>query len=420
MPAGVVIVGSGQGGFQVAASLRDEAYAGAITLIGDEPGLPYQRPPLSKAYLAGKAQPGQVELRPAAFYAERGIDVIAPERVLGIDRAERRVTLASGTTLPYEHLVLATGARARLLAITGAELAGIVALRTRADADRLLARLQQARRVVIVGAGFIGLEVALVARDIGLDVRILEFTDRVLKRAVSAESAAFLAEAQIERGIRISLLTGAAAYTGSDGRVTGVLTTHGESVPADLVVVGIGVEPNVDLARDAGLAVQDGILVDQRLLTADPAISAIGDCSRFPAAYAERALRLESVQNSVDQAHCVAARLSGKPEAYTKVPWFWSDQGPNRLQIAGVALADDSVVLRGDPVTGKFSVFRFRAGRLSAVESINSVGDHMAARKLLANQTPISPDQAADCSLKLASASASARPSANTSPSLDG
>lgn len=401
MQAGVVIVGSGQGGFQVAASLRDEAYAGAITLIGDEPGLPYQRPPLSKAYIAGKAQPSQVELRPLAFYAERGIDMIAPERVVGVARAARRVTLASGRTLPYEHLVLATGARARLPAIAGAGLAGIVALRTRADADGLLARLQQARRVVIVGAGFIGLEVGVVAREMGLDVRILEFTDRVLKRAVSAESAAFLAQAQIKRGIRISLLTGATAYTGSDGRVTGVLTTQGETVPADLVVVGIGVEPNVDLARDAGLVVQDGIVVDQRLLTADSAISAIGDCARFPAAYADGGLRLESVQNSVDQARCVAARLSGKPEAYAKVPWFWSDQGPNRLQIAGVALADDSVVLRGDPATGKFSVFRFRAGRLSAVESINSAGDHMAARKLLANQTRISPDQAADCGLKL-------------------
>ena len=401
MQAGVVIVGSGQGGFQVAASLRDEAYAGAITLIGDEPGLPYQRPPLSKAYLAGKAQPGQVELRPVAFYAERGIDVITPERVVGIDRAARRVTLASGKTLPYEHLVLATGARARMPVIAGAELAGIVALRTRADADGLLAYLQQARRVVIVGAGFIGLEVAVVARQMGLDVRILEFTDRVLKRAVSAESAAFLAQAQFERGVQISLLTGATAYSGSDGRVTGVLTTQGETVPADLVVVGIGVDPNVDLARDAGLAVQDGIVVDQRLLTADSSISAIGDCARFPAAYADCALRLESVQNSVDQARCVAARLSGKPEAYAKVPWFWSDQGPNRLQIAGVASVDDSVVLRGDPAMGKFSVFRFRAGRLSAVESINSAGDHMAARKLLANQTPISPDQAADCSLKL-------------------
>ena len=401
MQAGVVIVGSGQGGFQVAASLRDEGFAGAITLIGDEPGLPYQRPPLSKAYLAGKSQPGQVELRPLAFSAERGIDVIAPQRVVSIARAARRVTLASGKTLTYEHLVLATGARARMPVIAGAGLMGIVALRTRADADDLLALLQQARRVVIVGAGFIGLEVAVVAREMGLDVRILEFTDRVLKRAVSAESAAFLAQAQIERGIRISLLTGAAAYTGSDGRVTGVLTTQGETVPADLVVVGIGVEPNVDLARDAGLAVQEGIVVDQHLLTADPAISAIGDCARFPAACADGPLRLESVQNSVDQARCVAARLSGKPEAYAKVAWFWSDQGPNRLQIAGVALADDAAVLRGDPAAGKFSVFRFRAGRLSAVESINSAGDHMAARKLLAHQTPVSPEQAADCSLKL-------------------
>ncbi len=400
--AGVIIVGSGQGGFQVAASLRDDSYAGRITLIGEEPGLPYQRPPLSKAFLAGKALPGQVELRPAAFYAEKNIDVVASQRVTGIDRAARRATLASGTTLPYEHLVLATGARARLPAIPGADLAGIVALRTIADAEALVLQMQQGRRVVIVGAGFIGLEVAVIACEKGLDVRVLEFTDRVLKRAVSATSGDFLANALMKRGARFSFSTGATAYTGGDGRVTGVMTSRGETVPADLVVVGIGVEPNVELARDAGLNVQDGIVVNERLLTSDPAISAIGDCARFPASYSEGALRLESVQNSVDQARCVAARIGGKDEPYAKVPWFWSDQGTNRLQIAGVAHAEDLSVVRGDTASGKFSVFRFHAGSLTAVESINSAGDHMAARKLLANPARISPEQAADSSLKLA------------------
>ena len=404
--AGVIVVGSGQGGFQVAASLRDEGYAGPVTLVGDEPGLPYQRPPLSKAFLAGKAQPGQIELRPAGFYAERNISVIAPDSVTAIDRPSRRVALASGASLDYEHLVLATGARARIPAVPGAQRQGVLALRSRADAEAILARLQQARRVVIVGAGFIGLEVAVMARQMGLEVRVIEFADRVLKRAVSAPTAGYLAQAQASRGVQFSLETGVTAFTGSEGRVTGVMTTHGECVAADLVVVGVGVEPNVELARAAGLPVQDGIVVDPHLLTSDPAISAIGDCARYPAAYCATPVRLESVQNAVDQARCVAARLAGKAEPYAKVPWFWSDQGDNRLQIAGVAEAGDSAVQRGDSAGGKFSVLRFRDGRLTAVESINSVADHMAARKLLAAATPISPEQAADTSVKLATLAA--------------
>ncbi len=399
---GVIVVGSGQSGFQLAASLRDEGYQGPLTLIGDEPGLPYQRPPLSKSFLAGKAQPGQIELRPAGFYAERNIAVIAADCVTDIDRRARRVTLASGTSLGYEHLVLATGARARMPAVPGADLQGVLALRSLADAGAILARLQQARRVVIVGGGFIGLEVAVMARQLGCEVRLIEFADRVLKRAVSALTADYLAHAQAARGVQISLETGVIAFTGSDGCVDGVTTTRGQTVPADLAVVGVGVEPNVELARAAGLPVQDGIVVDRQLLTSDPFISAIGDCARFPASYCAAPVRLESVQNAVDQARCVAARIVGKAEPYAKVPWFWSDQGDNRLQIAGLAEAGDSAVLRGDPAAGKFSVFRFRDGRLSAVESINSVADHMAARKLLAAATPISPTQAADRSVKLA------------------
>ncbi len=399
---GVIVVGSGQGGFQLAASLRDEGYQGPVTLVGDEPGLPYQRPPLSKSFLAGKAEPGQIELRPAAFFAERNIALIAPDRVTAIDRGARRVTLASGASLDYEHLVLATGARARMPAIAGVNLQGVLALRTRADAQALLGRLREARRLVVVGAGFIGLEVAVMARQLGLEVRVIEFADRVLSRALSPLTADYLAQAQLARGVQFSLGTGVTAFTGSDGRVEAVLTSGGESVPADLVVVGIGVEPNVDLAASAGLQLQDGIVVDRHLATSDPAISAIGDCARYPAGYCDAPVRIESVQNAVDQARCVAARIAGKAAPYAKVPWFWSDQGDNRLQIAGLAAAGDSAVLRGEPGSGKFSVLRFRDGRLSAVESINSAADHMAARKLLAAATPISPAQAADTSVKLA------------------
>lgn len=400
--AGVIVVGGGQGGFQVAASLREEGYRGSITLIGDEPGLPYQRPPLSKGFLAGKAHGQQVELRPPAFYAEQGIALLAPERVTSVDRAARRVGLASGVSLAYEHLVLATGARARMPTAPGADLAGILPLRSRADAEAMLALLPQVRRLVVVGGGFIGLEVAAVGTGLGLDVRVIEFADRVLKRCVSAEVSAHLADAQARRGVRFSFETGVVAFSGSEGRVARVQTSRGDDFEADLVVVGVGVEPNVELARQAGLPVQDGIVVDAHLLTADPAISAIGDCARYPAAWCAAPVRLESVQNAVDQARCVAARLAGRGAPYAKVPWFWSDQGDNRLQIAGVSEAGDSAVLRGDRDGGKFSVFRFRAGRLAAVESINSPADHMAARKLLAAGTPVTPEQAADASLKLA------------------
>jgi len=401
--AGIIVVGAGQAGFQVAASLRDEGYAGPVTLVGEEPGLPYQRPPLSKAFLSGKAGPEQINLRPDSFYPGRGISLLASERVVGIDRAGRGVQLASGKALVYEHLVLATGARPRPLGVPGAQLQGVFPLRSRADAEAIYARLQAARRVVVVGAGFIGLEVSVVARAMGHDVHVIEFADRALKRAVSMEVGRFLSDAQTRRGVEFSFSTGVASLTGEGGRVSGVVTSAGETIAADLVVVGVGVQPNVELAQSAGLAVDDGIVVDAHLLTGDPAISAIGDCARYPAAYSAASVRLESVQNAVDQARCVAARLAGKPEPYRKVPWFWSDQGDNRLQIAGVCEAGDDVIVRGDIGAAKFSIFRFRDDCLTAVESINSAADHMAARKLLADGTPVSRAQAADLSLKLAS-----------------
>ena len=401
--AGVIVVGGGQGGFQVAVSLRDEGYAGPVTLIGDEPGLPYQRPPLSKGFISGKTPQAQIDLRPESFYGERGIRLLSGKRVVHIDRSARRVCLAAGTLLPYEHLVLATGARARMPSVPGVELDGVLALRSRADAEALLARLKRASRVVIVGAGFIGLEVAVVARDLGLDVHVLEFSSRVLQRAVSAETAGHLARALESRDVIFSYETGAIGFTGANGKVSGVQTTRGQVLPADLVVVGIGVEPNTELAEASGLSVDQGIVVDENLLSSDLAISAIGDCARYPVDYAEQPIRIESVQNAVDHARCVAARLAGKTEPYRKVPWFWSDQGANRLQIAGVAHADDLCVLRGDQAANKFSVFRFRGTRLTAVESVNSAADHMGARKLLAHPECISPAHAGDTRLSLAS-----------------
>jgi len=394
--APVVILGTGQGGFQAAASLREEGFAGRIVLVGEEPDLPYQRPPLSKAYLAGALDEAMVRLRPKSFYAEHAIGFLPGERANGIDRAGRRLRLASGGTLEYDHLVLALGARPRRLPIPGVELDGVMYLRTLADATALRHRLPLAREVVLVGAGFIGLEFAAVAAKLGAAVRIVEATGCVMGRVVSPPVSRCFAETHARWGNRLLFDTGIVRVLGADGRATGVETVHGEVLPADLVVICIGVVPNVELAAAAGLATDDGIVVDDHLLTADPAISAIGDCARYPSRFADGTTRLESVQNAVDQARCVAARLAGRPVPYAAVPWFWSDQGELRLQIAGLTAGHDRAVLRGDPGEGRFSVFCFRAGRLIGVESVNRPADHMAGRRILAEASELTPEQAAD------------------------
>lgn len=405
--AGIVIVGSGQGGYQVAASLRDDGYPGSIALVGEEAGIPYQRPPLSKGFLTGKVAEQELALRSEGFYTDRGIALFSTQRVVRIDRAGHRVVLDSEKELHYTHLVLATGTRPRPLRVPGAHLDNVLPLRTLADAKAIRERLQTARSVVVVGAGFIGLEVAVVANAAGRKVHVIEFADRALKRSVSRHVSDFLVEAQERRGVMFSFSSGVTSLLGDLGKVSAVVTSSGSIVPADLVVIGVGVEPNVELARDAGLTVDDGIVVDAQLLTGDPAISAIGDCARFPVKHRSARVRLESVQNAVDQARFVSARLTRKsaPDAeYDKQPWFWSDQGEYRLQIAGLCSSDDEVVIRGDMQQGKFSVLRFRGDRLTAVESINSAADHIAARKLLAEAVIVSRTMAADMSHKLAAA----------------
>ncbi|HEX7442160.1 MAG TPA: FAD-dependent oxidoreductase [Caldimonas sp.] len=397
----VVIVGAGQAGFQTAASLRELGYAGRIVLIGDEASLPYQRPPLSKAHLKEDAQDAQLHFRPDTFFPDRRIELRAPERVAAIDRAAHRVALASGESLHYDHLVLATGTRPRRPDWPGMELRGVQLLRTVEDARQIRALLSTAKKVVIVGAGFIGLEVAATARAAGLQVSVIEFAERPLKRALSREMAAHLQSAHASRGVEFLMQTSVAAIEGADGRVTGVTTRDGRHLEADLVLIGIGVQANTELAAAAGLPVDDGIVVDAHLVTSDPAISAIGDCARYPSVHHPGAVRLESVQNSVDQARAVAARLAGKPAPYDKLPWFWSDQGDLRVQMCGLAEESDDVVLRGSPESGRFSVLRFRGDRLTAVETMNHPADHMALRKLLAAGGSLSREQAADTAFKL-------------------
>ena len=397
----VAIVGTGQAGFQAAASLRQEGFAGRIVMIGDEPVPPYQRPPLSKSYLARESSLDELWLRPETFYAQHQIEVLAGETVTALDRTERRLRLASDSELSWDHLVLATGARFRPLAVPGAELDGVVPLRTLADADVLRERLDQAREVVVIGAGFIGLEFASVAIARGATVHIVEVTQQPMGRVVSATISRFFTEAHRRWGAEVLLGTGVTRILGTGGRVTGVETSGGRHLPADLVLICIGVVPNAELAREAGLAVDNGIVVDERLATADPAILAIGDCANFPTPFAIDRVRLESVQNAVDQGRSVAAYIVGKPAPYDKVPWFWSDQRDVKLQIAGITAGHDNAVLRGDPESGDFSVFCFRAGRLIGVESVNQAADHVVARRLLAGNPKLAPEQAADVSYDL-------------------
>ena len=397
----VAIVGTGQAGFQAAASLRQEGFSGRIVLIGDEPVPPYQRPPLSKSYLARESGLDELWLRPEPFYTQHQIEVLAGESVTAIDRTERRLQLASGGKLAWDHLVLATGARCRPLPAPGAELDGVMPLRTLADADILRERLDQAQHIVVIGAGFIGLEFASVAITRGAAVHIIEVTQQPMGRVVSATISKFFTDAHRRWGAEVLLGTGVTRILGAVGRVEGVETTDGRHLPADLVLICIGVIPNAEIARGAGLAVDNGIVVDEQLATADPAILAIGDCAYFPTPFATGRVRLESVQNAVDQARSVSAYIVGKPEPYDKVPWFWSDQGDLKLQIAGITVGHDAAVLRGDPEAGHFSVFCYRAGRLIGVESVNQTADHVVARRLLAGDPKLTPEQAADLSYDL-------------------
>jgi 3-phenylpropionate/trans-cinnamate dioxygenase ferredoxin reductase subunit len=398
---GVVIVGAGQSGFQVAASLRMEGYEGPITLIGDEPNLPYQRPPLSKGFMAGKQDIESTALRPLAFYQSHRIDLLTGTKVIEIDRAGRSVSLASGRRLPYEALVLAVGARNRELPIKGAGLDGICYLRTDAEAVEIQQRLEHAREIIVIGGGFIGLELAAAARTLGKSVRVLEVQSRLMPRVVSPILSDFYRDLHTSQGVRISLGVTLSEIVGHHGKVSEVILGDGSVCPADLVLVGIGVVPNTELARDAGLSVSNGIVVDDRLRTEDEGIYAIGDCANHPNPFASGRVRIESVQNAVDQAKCIAAAIVGRSERYRAVPWFWTDQFDIKLQMAGLSGGSGPVVTRGEPESRKFSIFYFRDGRLVAVDSINRPGDHLAGRKLIGAGTPITPEQAADPSVDL-------------------
>ncbi|PXY23449.1 pyridine nucleotide-disulfide oxidoreductase [Prauserella coralliicola] len=396
----VVVIGAGHAGVQVAETLRAAGHAGPLTLVGDEPTLPYQRPPLSKEHL-GSAEPEPLPLRGATFYREHGIELRTGVTANAICREKRTVEVSDGRTLSYDALVLACGATNRTLPVAGADLAGIHSLRTLAEAGAVREALSDSRSALVIGAGFIGLEFAAAARKRDIAVTVLEAAARPLGRAVTKEMADHIAEVHRSNGVDLRLGEGVREFVGAAGHVRGAIGSSGTRYEADLVLVGVGVVPRVALAAQAGLLVDNGIVVDEQMRTSDPAIYAVGDCASFPDSFTGSRVRLESVQNATDQARHVAGAILGRreqgtPAGYAELPWFWSHQGDLKLQIAGLRLPGDRSYVLGDPDTGRFSVCCYRDGRLVAVESLNRPADHMAARRLLADRRSPAPDQLDD------------------------
>ena len=377
----MIIVGAGHAGGQAAASLRQEGYEGDIVIIGDEPHIPYQRPPLSKQYLAGEHGLDRVYLRPEKFYADRNITLRSGVRVESINPANQTVNTADGRSFSYEKLLLATGSRPRRLSLPGNELPGVHYLRTIADVDAIKAEMAPGREVVVVGGGYIGLEVAAVCVEAGMAVRVLEMEERILQRVTTPAMSEFYHQLHSGRGVQLHTATAVTGFAGGQ-RVRQVLCGE-RAFAADLVIVGIGIVPNVELARDAGLACDNGIVVDDRCQTTDPNIYAAGDCTNHPNPLLERRLRLESVPNAMEQARVAAANMCGGNKAYASVPWFWSDQYELKLQMVGFAEDGDTEILRGDKDANQFAVFHLRDGAVVAVDAVNSPREFMVCRRLV-------------------------------------
>ena len=401
MNQSVVIAGAGHAAGPVVTSLKQRKFPGQIVLLGDEPYLPYQRPPLSKKFLAGEMPAERLFVKPASFYDDPQIDVSLDTRVSRIDRDARRVHAENGRSFDYGKLVLSTGSRVRKLPVPGAELGGIHYLRSIADVDAIRPELAQGRRLVIVGAGYIGLEVAAVCRQRGLDVTVIEMAERVMSRVVSEQVSAFYAAQHEQHGVRLLLSTGLAEFAGADGRISAVVTAGGTPIPCDFAIVGVGIAPNVELAAEAGLDVDNGIVVDDRCLTSDPNIFAVGDCSNHPNDIYGRRLRLESVHNALEQAKTAADNICNVDTRYRQVPWFWSDQYDLKLQIAGLSQGYDEVVIRGNPDSKSFACFYLKNGVLLAVDAVNSPREFMQAKALIAARAIIDRAALADPAIAL-------------------
>ena len=385
MPDTIVVAGGGHAAAQVVDSLRRDGFAGRVVMVCGEPVLPYQRPPLSKKFLSGEFEADRLPIRPATFYESIHCELMLGNPAVAIDAKTRKLRLSDGGTIAYDKLVLAIGGHARPLPVPGADLPGVHVMRTMADVVAIRARIQPGVRVAIVGAGYIGLECAASFRKLGLDVTVIEMMDRVMNRVVAPEMSRFYQSEHAGHGVNVLTERKVEAFLG-DGSVHAVECTDGTQVPADLVIVGVGLVPNTALAEAAGLNCDDAIAVDAHCRTSDPDIYAIGDCCSHPSPRYGRRVRLESVDNAFEQAKTAAANLCGKEIPHDKTPWFWSDQYELKLQIVGLNQHYDNVILRGDPATRSFSCCYLRGGELIALDAVNHVKDFMAARKLIAER----------------------------------
>ena len=379
--AGVVIIGAGHAAGQAAASLRQAKYEGDITIIGDEAHIPYQRPPLSKAYLKGDHGADKVYLRAESFYTDRNIAIKLNTSASGIDTQSKTVALSTGETLDYDHLLISTGSRPRKLSIEGSDLPGIHYLRTMDDVDGLRDGMQPDANLVIVGGGYIGLEVAAVGRELGLNVRVLEMEERILQRVTTPEMSAYYRQLHEGRGVKIHTSTGVTGFAG-DGKVEEVICGD-QRFPADIVIVGIGIIPNTELAEAAGIHCDNGIVVDDHCRTSDPHVYAAGDCTNHPNPLLDRRLRLESVPNAMDQARVSTANMLGDDKTYAAIPWFWSDQYELKLQMVGFSADGDTQVLRGDMASNAFAVFYLKDGKVVAADAVNSPKEFMLCKQLV-------------------------------------
>lgn len=389
----VVIVGAGHGGAQAAIALRQAKVDGTIAVIGAEPELPYERPPLSKEYLAGDKTFDRILIRPESFWQERNVEMLLGREVTAVDPAAHTVTTADGETIRYGHLIWATGGSPRRLSCAGNDLAGVHTVRTRADADRMMAELPGVTQAVVIGGGYIGLEAAAVLAKFGKKVVLLEALDRVLARVAGPDLSRFYEAEHRAHGVDVRLGAAVDCIVGEDGKASGVRLADGSIIPAQLVIVGIGIIPAVEPLLAAGATGGNGVAVDAQCRTSLPDVFAIGDCALHANAFADGAeIRLESVQNANDQANVVAKTIAGQDAAYHAVPWFWSNQYDLKLQTVGLSIGHDATVLRGDPAARSFSIVYLKAGRVIALDCVNAVKDYVQGRKLV--ETAATPDPA--------------------------
>ena len=389
---GIVIIGAGHAAGQAAASLRQAKFEGSITIIGDEAHVPYQRPPLSKQYLAGTQVADKVYLRAEKFYADKDIQLMLDTRATQIDPGTKTINLDNGETIAYEKLLISTGSRPRKLSIEGSDLSGIHYLRTMDDVDGIRADVKPGANLIIVGGGYIGLEVAAVGIELGMNVHVLEMEERILQRVTTPEMSAYYHKLHSDRGVHIHTQTGVTGFSGN-GKVENVLCGD-ESFAADIVIVGIGIIPNIEIAEEAGILCDNGIVVDDHCCTSDPDIYAAGDCTNHPNPLMNKRLRLESVPNAMDQARVSTANMLGDDKVYAAIPWFWSDQYELKLQMVGFSADGDSQVLRGDMENHQFAIFYLKDGKVVAADAVNSPKEFMLCKQLVGK--PADPAQLAD------------------------